>query len=140
MICLHIQMLSMLGVKEKTWKQTTLWLIKIEILQHKASFLTCIQIYPFKENMLKYDFMKHRHRLLFLELHQLTSDTPYIPQMCKVCRSLYHSRARIVAASRHLHIYTESANPIGAVLSCGCFFFGNITYVSLWILVKVMKL
>jgi hypothetical protein len=31
---------------------------------------------------------------------------------------LYHSRDRIVAASRLLQIYTESANPIGAVLSC----------------------
>jgi hypothetical protein len=31
---------------------------------------------------------------------------------------LYHSRDRIVAASPPLHIYTESANPIGAALAC----------------------
>ena len=35
------------------------------------------------ENMLKYDFMKYRHRLLFVELHQFTSGTPYIPQKKK---------------------------------------------------------
>jgi hypothetical protein len=35
-----------------------------------------------------------------------------------VCfRVFLHSRDRIVAASRPLQIYTESANPIGAVLA-----------------------
>ena len=53
-----------------------------------------------------------------IELHQFTSDTPYIPHICKIGRSLYHSRDRIVTASRSLQIYTQSANPIGAVLSC----------------------
>ena len=54
-----------------------------------------------------------------IELHQFTSGTPYIPQKRKQnlqIWSLYHSRDRIVAASRPLQIYTESANPIGAVL------------------------
>ena len=69
------------------------------------------------ENMLKYHYMKNRHRCFIIELHQFTSDTPYIPHICKVGRSLYHSRDRIVTASRPLQIYTESANPIGAVLS-----------------------
>jgi hypothetical protein len=63
-----------------------------------------------------------------IELHQFTSGTPYISQKIKEnlqMWSLYHSRDRIVAASRPLQIYTESANPIGAVLSCFffCFFY-----------------
>ena len=56
-----------------------------------------------------------------IELHQFTSGTPYIPQKRKQnlqIWSLYHSRDRIVAASRPRQIYTESANPIGAVLAC----------------------
>jgi hypothetical protein len=61
-----------------------------------------------------------------IELHQFTSGTPlYIPQKRKQnlqIWSLYHSRDRIVAASQPLQIYTESANPVGAVLAC--FFFG----------------
>ena len=60
-----------------------------------------------------------------IELHQFTSGTPYIPQKRKQnlhIWSLYHSRERIVAASRPLQIYTESANPIGAVLACFLFF------------------
>jgi hypothetical protein len=56
-----------------------------------------------------------------IELHQFTSSgTPYIPQKRKQnlqMWSLYHSRDRIVAASRPLQIYTESVNHIGAVLS-----------------------
>jgi hypothetical protein len=56
-----------------------------------------------------------------IELHQFTSGTPYILQKRKQnlqIWSLYHSRDRIVAASRPLQIYTESANPIGVVLAC----------------------
>jgi hypothetical protein len=54
-----------------------------------------------------------------IELHQFTSGTPYIPQKRKQnlqIWSSYHSHDRIVAASRSVQIYTESANPIGAVL------------------------
>jgi hypothetical protein len=54
-----------------------------------------------------------------IELHQFTSGTPYIPQKRQQnlqIWSLYHSRDRIVAASRPLQIYTESANPIGVVI------------------------
>jgi hypothetical protein len=36
---------------------------------------------------------------------------------------LKHDRDRIVAVSRPLQIYTESANPIGTVLACFLFFF-----------------
>jgi hypothetical protein len=63
------------------------------------------------ENMLTgiYDFTKYRHRLLYWVAPIYIR---YIPQICKVGRSLYHSRDRIVAASRPLQIYTESANPI----------------------------
>jgi hypothetical protein len=58
-----------------------------------------------------------------IELHQFTLGTPYIPLIWKIGRLLYHSRDRIVAASRPLQIYTESVNPIRAVLSCFfCFF------------------
>jgi hypothetical protein len=35
--------------------------------------------------------------------------------ICKIGRSLYHHRDRIVAVSRTLQIYTESVNPIRAV-------------------------
>ena len=82
-----------------------------------------------------------------IELHQFTSGTPYIPQKRKQnlqMRSLYHSRDRIVAASRLLQIYTESVNPIGAVLSCFCFcfvlFFLATSCVSLLISVEVIKM
>ena len=69
------------------------------------------------ENMLKYDFMKYDIVCFIIELHKYTSGTPYIPQICKVGWSLYHSHDGIVAASRPLQIYTESVNPFGAVLS-----------------------
>ena len=81
-----------------------------------------------------------------IELHQFTSGTPYIPQKKKTW-SLYHSRDRIVAASRPLQIYTESANPIGAILSCFfclfvlfCFLFIRNIMFSLLISVKVIKM
>ena len=63
-----------------------------------------------------------------IELHQFTSGTPYIPQKRKQnlqIWSLYHSRDRIVAASRPLQIYTESANSIGAVFGLFWGFFGG---------------
>jgi hypothetical protein len=67
---------------------------------------------------------------------QFTSGTPYIPQMCKVARSLYHSRDRIVATSRPLQIYNESANPIVAVFSCLLFF----SYVRKYLLYGFRKI
>jgi hypothetical protein len=73
------------------------------------------------ENMLKYDFMKYRHRLLYYRVAPIyiryTLYTTKRKQNLQIW-SLYHSRDRIVAASRPLQIYTESANPIGAVLAC----------------------
>ena len=73
------------------------------------------------ENMLKYDFMKYRHRLLYYRVAPIyiryTLYTTKRKQSLQIW-SLYHSRDRIVAASRPLQIYTESANPIRAVLAC----------------------
>jgi hypothetical protein len=73
------------------------------------------------ENMLKYDFMKYRHCLLYYRVAPIyiryTLYTTKRKQNLQIW-SLYHSRDCIVAASRPLQIYTESANPIGAVLSC----------------------
>ena len=65
-----------------------------------------------------------------IELHQFTSGTPYIPQICTIGRSLYHNRNRIVAVSRTLQIYTESTNPIRAVFSWvfGVFFLQHNVY------------
>jgi hypothetical protein len=62
------------------------------------------------ENMLKYDFMKYRHHLLYYRVPPIYIRYMYIPQKRKQklqIWSLYHSRDRIVAASRPLHIYTE---------------------------------
>jgi hypothetical protein len=55
-----------------------------------------------------------------IELHQFTS-TPYIPQICKVVRSLYHRPDRIVAASRPLQIYTECESHRSRVVLVGFF-------------------
>ena len=66
--------------------------------------------------MLKYDFMKYRHRLLYYRVAPIyIRYTVYTTKKTKQnlqMRTLYHSRDRIVAASRPLQIYTESANPI----------------------------
>ena len=43
--------------------------------------------------------------------------------ICKIGRSPYHNRDHIVAVSRSLQIYTESANPIRAIFSIFFFFF-----------------
>ena len=76
------------------------------------------------ENMLKYDFMKYRHRLLYYRVALIyIRDTLYTTKKKKKIWSLYHTRNRIVAASRPLQIYNECANPIGAVLSCFIFVF-----------------
>jgi hypothetical protein len=78
------------------------------------------------ENMLKYDLMKYRHRLLYYRVASIyIRKTLYTTKKEKNFQiwSLYHSRDRIVAASRPLQIYTECANPIGAVLSCFIFYF-----------------
>ena len=62
-----------------------------------------------------------------IEFQQFPLDTPYIPQKRKQILQiwwLYHSRDWIVAVSRPLQNYTESANPIGTVLACFfCFLF-----------------
>ena len=77
------------------------------------------------ENMLKYDFMKYRHRLLYYRVAPIyIRYTLYTTKKkTKLTNAIIvpYSRDRIVAASRPLQIYTESANPIGAVLSCFCF-------------------
>jgi len=76
------------------------------------------------ENMLKYESMKCRHRLLYYRVAPIyiryTLYTTKRKQTLQIW-SLYHSRDRIVAAFRPLQIYTESANPIGAVLACFLF-------------------
>ena len=73
------------------------------------------------ENMLKFELMKYRHRLLYYRVAPIY--IRYIPQKRKKNYKFDHcSRDRIVAASLPLQIYTASANPIGAVLSttkCG---------------------
>ena len=57
--------------------------------------------------MLKYDFMKYRHRLLYYRVAPI-----YIRY------TLYTTKK----------IYTESANPIGAVLACFGFFGGGFLF------------
>ena len=64
-------------------------------------------------NILKYDFMKDRHRLLYYRVAPIyIRYTLYTTKKNLQVRTLYHSRDRIVDASRPLQIYTESANPI----------------------------
>ena len=79
------------------------------------------------ENMLKYDYMKYRHRLLYYRVASIyiryTLYTTKKNEKNLQIWSLYHTRNRIVAASRPLQIYTESANAIGAVLACFIFVF-----------------
>ena len=62
--------------------------------------------------------MKYRHRLLYYRVAPIyiryTLYTTKRKQNLQM-RSFYHSCDCIVAASRPLQIYTESANPIGAV-------------------------
>jgi hypothetical protein len=121
-------------VREKNTKTNKITIVKNQNLQNKTSFLTCIYIFP----LVTYkDFLLWKICLnlilwnigivyFIIELHQFTSGTPYIPQKRKEnlqIWSLYHSRDRIVAASRPLQIYTGSANPIGAVLACFFFVF-----------------
>ena len=75
----------------------------------------------------KYDFMKYRHRLLYYRVAPIyIRYTLYTTKKkTKLTNAIIvpYSRDRIVAASRPLQIYTESANSIGAVLSCFFVFF-----------------
>jgi hypothetical protein len=87
------------------------------------------------ENMLKYDFMKYRHRLLYYRVAPIyirytlytTKKRKQSLQMWSLC----HSHDRIVATSRHLHIYTVSAIPIRAVLACFFFVFYLVFFIFL---------
>ena len=73
------------------------------------------------ENMLKYELMKYRHRLLYYRVAPIY--IRYIPQKRKQTYKFDHcSRDRIVAASLPLQVNTARANPIGAVLSWFLFF------------------
>jgi hypothetical protein len=137
---LQLQVLSMLGVKEKNTKTNKIIIVKNRKLATQ-NFLFNMHInFPFS-NIKRLSFLWKicLNMILWnigivcfiIELHQFTSGTSYIPQKRKQnlqIWSLYHSRDRIVAASRPLHIYTESANPIGAVLACFGFFFGFLVF------------
>jgi hypothetical protein len=123
----------MLGVKEKNTKTNKIIIVKNRKLATQNFPLNMHIHFPFGNIKRLSLLWKICFTMIWwnigivcfiIELHQFTSGTPYIPQMCKIARSLYHSRDRIVATSRPLQIYTESANPIviGAVLSCFCFF------------------
>ena len=83
------------------------------------------------ENMLKYDFMKYRHHLLYYRVAPIyilyttkKENKTYKFDHCTIDVIVY-----IVAVSRPLQIYTESANPIGAVLACFFIFFSNMCFV-----------
>ena len=76
------------------------------------------------ENMLKYDFMKHRHHLLYYRVAPIyIRYTLYTTKKDNKTYKFDHCTIdRIVAASRPLQIYTGSSNPIGADLAF-CFLF-----------------
>jgi hypothetical protein len=66
--------LSMLGVKEKNTKTNKIIIVKNRKLATQNvlfnmhinyPFDNIKKAFPFMENMLKYDFMKYRHRLLY---------------------------------------------------------------------------
>jgi hypothetical protein len=146
---LQLQVLSMLGVKEKNTKTNKIIIVKNRKLATQ-NFLFNMHInFPFS-NIKRLSFLWKicLNMILWnigivcfiIELHQFTSGTSYIPQKRKQnlqIWSLYHSRGRIVAASRPLQIYTESANPNWAALSW--VFFATLWF-SLWILDKVIKM
>ena len=143
------QVLSMLGVKGKNTKTNKIIIVKNRKLATQ-NFLFNMHInFPFG-NIKRLSFLWKicLNMILWnisivcfnIELHQFTSGTPYIPQICKVVRSLYHRPDRIVAASRPLQIYTESVNPIGAVLSWFFIFLflqHNVFRYGFWLVIKM---
>jgi hypothetical protein len=129
---LQIQVLSMQDVKEKNMKTNKIIIVKNRKLATQNFLFNMHMHFPFGNiKRLSLLFKICLTMILWnidivcfsIELHQFTSGPPYIPQICKVGRPMYHSLDRIVATSRPLQIYTESANPIGAVLSCFFLFF-----------------
>ena len=139
------------GVKEKRTKTNKITIVKNEKLATQ-SFLFNMQIhFPFGNIYILFLLWKVCLNMIvwnicivcfIIELHQFTSGTPYIPQQRKQnlqIWSLYQCRDRIVAVSRPLQIYTESANLIWAVLACFFFDFLFVLFVFCFFFVFFFK-